>query len=182
MPEFNPTPFDILILNTPLKLLNDDLKKIKKRLICRKAYYNNWAKRKKYREDNAEELREKNRIYKEKNRDECNRKTRERRKKEREENPQKSRDENKRLRDNNPKLYSKLNRKGSWKLLGLNMENFEEIYERYLTTTYCDLCKVELTDGKIRTKTTKCMDHSHITGEFRNIVCMSCNSSLPEGT
>ena len=78
--------------------------------------------------------------------------------------------------------YIKNCKKTSWKTAGLNMEHFEEIYERYISTTHCDLCKVELTKDKKTTKTTKCMDHSHITGEFRNVLCHTCNCSLPKNT
>ena len=49
-------------------------------------------------------------------------------------------------------------------------------------TTNCELCNVELTTDKVTTKTTRCVDHSHITGLFRNVVCNSCNISLPRGT
>tara|TARA_R110000782_G_scaffold36184_3_gene86209 strand:+ start:42 stop:449 length:408 start_codon:yes stop_codon:yes gene_type:complete len=61
----------------------------------------------------------------------------------------------------------------SWKSQGLKSDNYEEIYERYKNTEECDNCGIELNqDGA----TTKVMDHSHITGEFRNILCISCNN------
>ena len=47
--------------------------------------------------------------------------------------------------------------------------------EEYMKTTKCEECGVRLTEGK-RTPTTKCLDHSHITGEFRNILCHACNT------
>ena len=49
-------------------------------------------------------------------------------------------------------------------------------------TTNCEICNVELTTDKVTTKTTRCIDHSHITGLFRNVVCQSCNLKLPRGT
>ena len=71
-------------------------------------------------------------------------------------------------------------KKKSWKSQGLKMDNFEEIYKRYLDTTHCDNCDCILTDGKPKTKpNTKCMDHHHETGEFRNILCWKCN--IPAG-
>jgi len=66
----------------------------------------------------------------------------------------------------------KKNIKGNWKFRGLNMENFEEIYERYKMAIFCDICECVL-EGTGRNK--KCMDHCHITGEFRNVVCHYCN-------
>ncbi len=181
MPEFRLTPFDMILLNTPPRFLKDETRKIRNSIISRKSYYKNWEKVNEKRRNN-EELREKDRKRRKANREELNRKAREKTKKEREEDPNKFRDKEKKLREAKPEYYNKKDKKNSWKRQGLNMEHFEEIYEIYMITTHCDLCGVELTDGKIRTKTTKCMDHSHITGEFRNIVCCSCNSSLPERT
>jgi len=65
--------------------------------------------------------------------------------------------------------------KGSWKSQGLNMENFEEIYERYTMAIFCDICECILNQDN---RSRKSMDHCHITGEFRNIVCHSCNISI----
>ena len=64
--------------------------------------------------------------------------------------------------------------KANWKYFGLNMENFEEIYERYKMAIFCDICECVL-NVEGNDKTRKCMDHCHLTGEFRNIVCNYCN-------
>jgi len=83
------------------------------------------------------------------------------------------RKEKKRIRD---KKYKEINKKETlknlWKGRGLNMENFEEIYERYTMAIFCDICECVL-EGIGRNK--KCMDHCHLTGEFRNVVCFYCN-------
>ena len=68
-----------------------------------------------------------------------------------------------------------------WRRQGLiesDTYNYEKIYQRYLDTTHCDLCNVELTEGKTTTSTTKQMEHCHITGLFRNIVCCKCNGKI----
>jgi len=208
MPEYIVSTFEVFLMNTPKKILPKELQKLKTKAVDRKSYYKNWEKNKKYRDENREMLRKKNkeyreknielvrekareyaashreerraydRIYKEANREEINKKSSIRKKN----NRDKCNEQMRNWIKNNPEQAKKLNRKGAWKRAGLNMENFEEIYERYLSTTHCDLCGVELTEDKQMTKTTRCMDHSHVTGEFRNIVCCSCNSSLPENT
>ena len=60
------------------------------------------------------------------------------------------------------------------------MENFEKIYDIYLSTTNCDKCNILLSNSKQNTPTTKCMDHCHYTGEFRRILCHSCNAKEPK--
>ena len=62
-----------------------------------------------------------------------------------------------------------------WRTSGVIHQNFDELYEKFINTEHCELCSVELTEGK-RTKTTRVLDHDHQTGEFRNILCHSCNA------
>jgi len=57
-----------------------------------------------------------------------------------------------------------------WKSYGLIMDNFEEIYNNYIYATHCQLCNKEFTNTRDRQ-----MEHCHVTGQFRNIVCRSCN-------
>jgi hypothetical protein len=88
---------------------------------------------------------------------------------------------NKETIDSYKKVYGqtyegkKRSTKNSWRRYGLNMENFDEIYERYLKTTNCDNCNILLTQSRFATSTTRCMDHDHTTGIFRNILCQACN-------
>ena len=69
----------------------------------------------------------------------------------------------------------KSNRICHCKSYGLVCEDVDVLYQHYLDTTHCDNCDVVLTYDKRNTSTTKCMDHCHVTGEFRNILCHSCN-------
>ena len=68
----------------------------------------------------------------------------------------------------------KSKRISAWKRRGLKAD-YEKIYERFLNTSNCDLCNCVLTTDRYTKSTTKCMDHCHITGEFRNILCNACN-------
>ena len=61
-------------------------------------------------------------------------------------------------------------------------EGWEAFMDRVENTKNCDLCGIELTEDRHPTSTTRCVDHSHITHLFRNIVCNGCNIRLPRGT
>jgi len=68
----------------------------------------------------------------------------------------------------------KLHRISNWKKWGVKGD-LEVIYQRYINTTHCDLCNIELTIDKKTSPTSKSMDHCHETLVFRNIVCHRCN-------
>ena len=79
----------------------------------------------------------------------------------------------------NSKLYKKHKRytKARWKHTGLiwtSQEEFEEIYERVITSTNCELC-----NKPYKSNLDRHMDHAHHIdnkyGWFRNVVCNSCN-------
>jgi len=57
-----------------------------------------------------------------------------------------------------------------WRMYGLVMDKFEDIYQRYIYSSHCELCKKAYKECRDR-----CMDHDHETGEFRNICCQRCN-------
>lgn len=66
----------------------------------------------------------------------------------------------------------KTDTKSSWKKMGLicSDEDFEAIYEIYITSSKCELCK-----KKYKSRRDRQMEHNRNTGEFRNICCRSCN-------
>jgi hypothetical protein len=59
----------------------------------------------------------------------------------------------------------------NWKLRGLIHDNYSELYEHYINTNECDVCKKVFND-----RFDRCMDHDHVSGLFRQILCNNCNS------
>ena len=62
---------------------------------------------------------------------------------------------------------------------GLICDDYDALYDYYISVKNCEICCVELTDGK-PCNTRRAMDHSHSTGEFRNVLCNNCNIHLKE--
>lgn len=72
----------------------------------------------------------------------------------------------------------KSNRISTWKSYeGMSSQdhNWDEIYDIYISTDICDYCNVELVEGNYGSNK-KCLDHNHITGEIRGILCHTCNT------
>lgn len=61
-----------------------------------------------------------------------------------------------------------------WIQRGLKVQEgqtIDEIYDRWVSATNCELCDKDITTGR-----QKMMDHDHTSGLFRNIVCCRCNT------
>jgi len=58
--------------------------------------------------------------------------------------------------------------KSNWKTQGL-IGDLDAVYDIYLATTKCMRCSVPVSGRN------KCMDHCHDTGEYRAVLCNSCN-------
>ena len=64
----------------------------------------------------------------------------------------------------------------NWKQQGIKLrpnEDWDSVYLYWKTCERCELCDVELTDGK--GLTSRNLDHDHDTGFIRNILCWGCN-------
>jgi hypothetical protein len=58
-----------------------------------------------------------------------------------------------------------------WKTHGV-IGNLSKIYDEiYLPSTHCDICKTEY-----KSTYDRCLDHCHLSGEFRQMLCRDCNT------
>jgi len=64
-----------------------------------------------------------------------------------------------------------------WKKRNIKSDDYDKLYDYYLSVNNCELCDCELSTGRgIIGK--KHLDHNHETGEFRNVLCGKCNINL----
>jgi len=161
------------VLDCMNDILDIVVKKEESRLYQKEWYEKNKEKRikqmKEHYEENKEKYKEQQKEHYEKNKE----KIKERHKEHYEKNKEYFKQYSKEY--NQTEKGIKSNRISKWKCRGLICDNYDALYEHYLKTAYCDACKVELTYDKRTTATTKCMDHCHETGLFRNILCNLCN-------
>ena len=69
--------------------------------------------------------------------------------------------------------YNKHSKRKDWKKRGMifrDVGHFEFVYYEYIRATNCELCNKLFPNTRDRH-----LDHNHITGEPRNIVCCKCN-------
>jgi len=64
----------------------------------------------------------------------------------------------------------KMKRMKNWRSYGVNNVN-DELYDYFMSCGKCEACGKEFTDTY-----NKCLDHDHDTGDFRYVLCRSCNT------
>ena len=128
---------------------------------------------KKYYQENKEKNKDKMKIYRQENKD----KIKEQQKIYRQENKDKIKEKMKIYRQeyNQTDKGIKSKRISNWKTSGVVCDDYDKLYEMFINTTNCENCDILLTTDKVRTNTTKCLDHNHQTGLFRYILCNRCN-------
>ena len=62
----------------------------------------------------------------------------------------------------------------NWKQMKVNCDDWDALYEYYFNCWECENCGVELIEGRYGNNK-RCLDHCHITGKFRNVLCHYCN-------
>jgi len=149
----------------------------------KKEYYeNNKEKSKEYYEKNKEKIKEQKKKYRQEHKEQI----KEYNKKYNEENREEKREYNKKYNEKNKehiKEYyqtangKKIKRISFWKSKGVISDDFDVLYEKYINTNECEICNVAIISGTgIIGK--KHLDHCHISGKFRNILCGNCNVNV----
>jgi hypothetical protein len=78
-----------------------------------------------------------------------------------------------RREENKPNIL-KSNRIKKWRSRGVICDDWDNLYNKYINTTNCEECDIELVEGNYGSNK-KCLDHDHGTGVFRNVLCNLCN-------
>ena len=156
--------------------------------VKRKEYLKKWKEAnkdkgkeydKKYREKNREKERLRCKKYREKNKE----KIIEYGKKYYEKNKEKEKIRKKKYKEQNPEKYHKGYTISAWKIQGLIVDDedeYESLYYLVMSTENCEGCNCKLTSGKPQTATSRCLDHCHITGKFRAVLCLVCKVKQPK--
>ena len=120
---------------------------------------------KKYRERTKEKRKEYDKQYNINNKDKKDRQKKEWNKN----NPQKRKDIANKYARANPKVLN-IN---TWKHRGIIDEDFDSLYDYFITQTNCWICSKEFNQESRMNY--RCLDHDHDNGEVRYICCGHCN-------
>jgi hypothetical protein len=68
----------------------------------------------------------------------------------------------------------KSHRISNWVFRGVICDNFDQLYDHFLSIMNCQNCDINLSDGN--QGDSRCLDHDHSTGIFRQVLCRTCNT------
>ena len=140
-------------------------------------------KKKEYYENNKEHLAEKQREYYQNNKEQIAEKDKKRHKEYYQNNKEQIAEQKREYRQNNKEHLADEQReyrqtpagKKSWKMNNWRRRGVinvnDKMYNDYIATTHCECCSKEFSSSRDR-----CLDHDHETGEYRQILCKSCNN------
>ena len=138
---------DMCVLCKGCKSYYDINNNSEKKKFCKKCY------NKQYHIDNRQKIKEKNKQWSINNRE-------------------KKKEQKKQWIIDNPDKITISN----WKQRGLieleGVYTYESLYEYYISINECEVCKTKFKNNYYR-----CLDHCHITGLFRWVLCRSCNTN-----
>ena len=62
-----------------------------------------------------------------------------------------------------------------WRMRGVVSNDFDKLYDQYSNTKECENCEQEFGPQGNPANNWKCLDHCHVSGEFRQVLCNMCN-------
>ena len=124
---------------------------------------------KKYREKNKDKIKEQKKEYQKENKEKIAEYQKEYRKENKDKIKEQKKEYNKEYKKTSQCIKS--NTISQWKKRGLVHPDLDALYETYLQTESCNVCKKVFQDTFER-----CLDHDHTTGLFRQILCRGCNT------
>lgn len=74
-----------------------------------------------------------------------------------------------RYKETNLESYQRSQRKYRWKILGIDPDKAETYYQSH--NGQCDICQS-------KTALRLCVDHDHVTGDIRGMLCSPCNRAI----
>ena len=126
---------------------------------------------KEYRQANKQKINEYKKKYREQNKEKIN----EHKKEYYQQNKEKVKECSKEYHQT--ENGKKSHRISQWKYKGVISDDYEALYKKYINTNECELCNISIVCGAGITNK-KHLDHCHITGKFRHILCGDCNTNV----